>query len=955
MPSLNRPWRSLAELERDPAFLARAAEEFPGLAAALAAPADRRRVLKLMAASIALAGLAGCDPAGAEKQIVPAVNQPPQIVPGLPNHYATASTALGSAIGIVVTHRMGRPFKVEGNPRHPASLGATDTFAQALVLDFYDPDRSAGIVRRGEPSDRPSLLAALAERRSRFSATHGAGLRILTTGIVSPSLGARLQALLKQYPAAQWHQWDGMPRDAPRRAAILAYGRPVEIVPRIGAADVVLALESDLLSSAPGYLAHARAFAERRNPARTARMSRIYAAEATPTLIGAVADHRLPAHPERLHALVQALAATVLGQTPPQGEFAPLIADLTGAHGRAYVHAGPDLPAETIALCHAINEALGGRGHTFEVVEPVEHAPTDQTGSLRALAAEMHAGAVESLVVLGGNPVFTAPASFGFAAGLARVPFVLASSQTWDETAAAATWFVPQAHDWEAWGDARAFDGTATIMQPQALPLYDGWSPFALLALLGAAQSEASRDAVRATWRDALDEAGWHAALAAGVVPNTASARADVALRPEAGRLQPPPPPRGLTLLLRPDPQLWDGRFANNPWLQEMPRPLTKLSWDNPLLISPDLARREGLANGAEVRLRVGEAEVTLPVYLAPGQAPDVIVGLLGYGRQVVGSVGAGTGFDLFTLRGASGPLSLAPTGRQVALASTDHHDPLEADPGEIIRRLTLAAFGGTHAEHDEAPTLYRRPAGGRLDGPAQWGMSVDLNACIGCNACVIACQAENNVPVVGKEQVIAEREMYWLRIDRYYVGDAADPEMLFQPMLCQHCEEAPCEIVCPVFATVHDSEGLNLQVYNRCVGTRFCSNNCPYKVRRFNFGAFAREEPRMPISRNPEVTVRARGVMEKCTFCLQRIAAARIAADIENRPIRGDEVRTACQQACPTRAISFGNLVDPAAEVVARKQSPLSYAALADRATHPRLTYETLVRNPNPAMGRTA
>jgi Fe-S-cluster-containing dehydrogenase component len=942
----------MAELERDPAFLARAAAEFPSLAGRLSDPLGRRRALQLMAASLALGGLAGCDPAETDRQIVPAVIQPPHIVPGLPNRYATASTALGTAVGVVVTHRMGRPIRVEGNPDHPASLGAVDIFAQAALLDFYDPDRAAALTLRGVPSDATALRTALSQRRAALAQTRGAGLRILTGGIASPSLAARLDAVLAQYPAAQWHRWEGIDRDGPRRGALLAYGRPVEVVPRLAQADVILALDSDLLSSAPGHLAHARDFAARRNPTRIARMSRLYAIEPTPTLTGAMADHRLIANPSEMLAVVQALAAGVLRNEKVPADFATLIADLTGNAGNVLVHAGPDLEPETIALVHAINETLGGRGRTFDVIEPTEHAPTDHGDSLRALVKDMHDGRVETLVVLGTNPAFTAPRSVGFAEAMRRVPFVLVCAPSPDETTALATWFVPRTHDWESWGDARAFDGAATIMQPQALPLHGGWSAHAVLSLLAGADSAGSREAVRGYWRDSLDDAGWQAALARGVIGGTASPRAEVRLQPNVAKLAPPTPASGLTLLLRPDPNMWDGRHANNAWLQELPRPLSKLTWDNPLLISPAMARKRGLVNGEEVRVTVGGAQVTLPVYMVPGQAPDVVVALMGYGRRVVGGVGAGTGFDVFPLRDMAGPLTIQKTGGQHALASTDHHNALAVGPGDIVRHTTLAAFLRAAAPPKaRAATLYEPPAGDRVASGTQWGMSIDLNACISCNACVIACQAENNVPVVGKAEVLNAREMHWLRIDRYYEGDAGDARSYAQPMLCMHCEEAPCEVVCPVGATVHDSEGLNVMVYNRCVGTRFCSNNCPYKVRRFNYGPWAREEARPAISRNPDVSVRARGVMEKCTFCLQRVAEARIAADIDNRPIRDGEVTTACQSACPTRAFSFGNVADAGSEVSRRKQSKLSYAVLPEAATRPRVTYESRVANRNPAL----
>jgi molybdopterin-containing oxidoreductase family iron-sulfur binding subunit len=420
-------------------------------------------------------------------------------------------------------------------------------------------------------------------------------------------------------------------------------------------------------------------------------------------------------------------------------------------------------------------------------------------------------------------------------------------------------------------------------------------------------------------------------------------------LRADAGSQKPPAPPdHSLTILFRPDPSLWDGRYANNAWLQELPRPLTKLTWDNPLLVAPAKARQLKLRNGDTVRLSVGQAVMTVPIWIVPGQAPDCVVALLGSGRRHVGTVGDNAGFDFYPLTGRRDPPSLEKAAGIVDLACTDHHNLIFDMAGDIVRHGSLSRYAKEPrflAGSEQEPHLYRW----KPEGPAAWAMSVDLNACIGCNACVVACQSENNVPVVGKQQVIHEREMQWLRIDRYYEGNPDAPVSYFQPMLCMQCEQAPCEVVCPVGATVHDSEGLNVMVYNRCVGTRFCSNNCPYKVRRFNYFAFAQEEQRPPQSRNPDVTVRGRGVMEKCTFCLQRIAEARIVADRENRPV--GEVKTACQAACPTQAFTFGNMADPNSDVAKRKQSPLDYAVLADQNTHPRVTYEARIRNPNPDL----
>ncbi len=931
-------WRRLLE---DPE---RAAATFPQLAGLLRRATDRRDVLRLLAAGVALGGLAGCgDPSSPDGHLVPAVIAPPGIVPGVPNHYATATVLGGSATGIVLKHVMGRPIKIEGNPLHPSSLGATDAIGQAMLLDFYDPDRGGSLQSGGVPTDRPAMLTMLAALRERLAATRGAGFRILTGAVSSPTTGAAIDAVLKVYPDARWHQWESVSRDTVRAGALLAYGAPVEIVPDLTKADVVVALDSDLLGGAPGHLRHAHDFATRRNPTRGA-MSRVHAAEPTPTLIGAAADHRFVAGPQALHQGLMALAAALLrnetaGDAPAW--VAPMRDDLRRAKGRAFIHLGPDHPAEPHALVHAMNEALGGRGATYRLVSSPAYRSVDHQAEMRALITDMQSGRVETLLVIDSNPAFTVP---GFQEAMARVKRVVTLAPSLDETGAASHWYLPQTHPFESWGDARAHDGTATILQPQALPLYGGTDPLALLSLLVGAAPARPLDAVRQTWHDRLADANaWHDALAGGLVPDSASPRFDGALHGDAAKAAPAPPPaQAITVLFRPDPHLWDGRFANNPWLQELPRPFTKTGWDNPLLIPPALAAARGLNNGDRVALTIGSRHAEIPVWMMPGQASDVVVAQLGFGRRVVGEVGRDAGFDVYPLTAGGSDAVLRKLDGHVAIACTDHRNPLEGDSHDIVRRTTLAAFAANpqlFARHSRDELIYRRTP----PGPVAWGMSIDLNACIGCNACVVACQAENNVPSVGKANVLRQREMSWLRIDRYYDGPAEAPEIGLQPLLCMQCEQAPCETVCPVGATVHDQEGINAMVYNRCVGTRFCSNNCPYKVRRFNYFDFAAAEHRPPVSRNPDVTVRQRGVMEKCNFCLQRIAEARIAADRDGVP---EKVVTACQAACPTQAITFGNLADDAEAVAQRKRSPLTYVLLPEQATFPRVTYEAKIVN---------
>jgi Fe-S-cluster-containing dehydrogenase component len=775
-------------------------------------------------------------------------------------------------------------------------------------------------------------------------------------------------------------------------------------------------------------------------------MNRIYAIEPTPTLVGTVADHRFIVEPRELPGVVTAIAAAVLqgvaapastSQPSPGSSSAPsrpsdlsgwvarVAADLLAHPGHVFVHVGPDQPPEVHALAHAMNEKLGARGSTFDLLEPVAHSPEDQGASLRDLVADMRAGKVTALLIIDSNPVFAAPGALGFAEALQRVGFSVALAPTPDETFSVATWAIPMTHPWETWGDARAYDGTATVLQPQAMPLYGGISAPQMLALFDDSTAQETlvdglpdtMQLVQTTWKQRFETdfpSRWHDALANGVVQGTAAGAATPTLRgealigiaaqiatsgvrtadaaatentaraPSAADTLTPASQLPLTILFRPDPHIWDGRYANNAWLQELPRPLTKLTWDNPLLISPALARKANLRNGDQVRLAIADVSVLAPVWILPGQAADCVVAPLGFGRRHAGDVAEGSGFDYYPLVGQQGTPTLEKTGQRVALASTDHHNLIFNAAGDLIKHGTLAAYredpgflravepgsrkpnpqelrsrapdpkeahlreADPQAPDPKAPNaeLYRW----QPEGPAAWAMSIDLNACIGCNACVVACQSENNIPVVGKEQVIHEREMHWLRIDRYWEGQPDDPHTYFQPILCMHCEQAPCETVCPVGATVHDSEGLNVMIYNRCVGTRFCSNNCPYKVRRFNYYGYAKEERRPLEARNPDVSVRARGVMEKCTFCIQRIAEARIAADKENRPV--GTVTTACQGACPTQAITFGNLRDPSSAIAKRKQSPLDYALLVEQNTHPRVTYEARIHNPAPGRG---
>jgi molybdopterin-containing oxidoreductase family iron-sulfur binding subunit len=973
-------WRSLEDLAGTREFQAALHREFPENASEWLDPVSRRGFLKLMGASLALAGLTACT-GQPDERIVPYVKAPEEIVPGKPLYFATAMPFLGSAIGLLVESNMGRPTKVEGNPKHPASLGATDVFAQASILTLYDPDRSQVVTKAGSISSWNGFAAALQAELEQQQGRRGAGLRILTETVTSPTLAAQLRALLGKFPAAKWHQYEPTARDNARLGARLAFGQFVETHYRLEKADVILALDADFLGAGPGTVRYAHDFAERRKPqGRDPRMNRLYVVESLPTGTGTMADHRLALRAGEIEGFARAVAqgvgaVTASAGTPPSGRQAEWIAavvrDLQGHRGASLVVAGDGQPPAVHVLAHAMNDALGNIGATVIHTDPVEANPVDQRESLRDLARDIETGQVDALIILGGNPAFTAPADLHFAERLAKVQFRVYLGLYDDETARLCDWHIPEAHYLEAWGDTRAYDGTATIIQPLIAPLYGGKSAHELLAAILGESGRTGYEIVRDFWRSQHPlkdfELFWRTALHEGVIEGTALPPKSLTVKKGIGETEKPgagetsakaTDAAGLEIVFRPDPTIWDGRFANNGWLQELPKPLTKLTWDNAALLSPATAQRLGLSTGEVIELQHGGRAVRAPVWITPGQAMDSVTVHLGYGRTRAGRVGTGIGFNPYSLRTAAAPwfapgLAIRKTGAQYPLVSTQGHNSMEGR--NLIR-------GGTLEEYQKNPEFAREMGeepppnlslypGFKYEGYA-WGMAIDLNACTGCNACILACQSENNSPIVGKDQVSRGREMHWLRIDRYYVGSPESPQIHHQPVMCQHCENAPCEAVCPVAATNHSAEGLNDMVYNRCVGTRYCSNNCPYKVRRFNFLAFQDfNTPSLKLMRNPNVTVRSRGVMEKCTYCVQRINAAKIEAEMADRPVRDGEILTACQQACPAQAIIFGNINDPGSRVSKLKAEPRSYGLLADLNTRPRTSYLARVKNPNPEI----
>jgi MoCo/4Fe-4S cofactor protein with predicted Tat translocation signal len=966
-------WRSLEELHGEAKFEELLHREFPLAASAWDRSLSRRKFLQVMAASFALAGLSSCVKQPDEK-IVPYVNSPELVVPGETLSFATAVPMDGVGMGVLVTSTMGRPIKIEGNPDHPASLGSTDMFMQASILGLYDPDRSQVIVNQGTFRTWSDFLQAIQMPLQAEKAIKGAGLRILTGRVTSPTLGSQLDELLKEFPEARWHHYQPVNDDNALEGARLAFGEAFDTIYRFDKADVVVSLDQDFFAGNAANVRYGHDFAEKRRVRKgQTSMNRLYVAESTPTITGAMADHRLAAKAGSIAqiagALARALGLEVAGSFSVEKDarvnawVSAAARNLEAHKGRGIVIPGRHQAPVVHALTHAMNERLENSGVTVSMIDPIEFRPADHANSLRELVGDLQAGKVSLLVIIGGNPVYDAPADIDFKGSLAHVEMIVRLGTYEDETSAVSHWHIPETHHLETWGDIRAYDGTVSIMQPLIAPLYDGISAHQLLEQLMGRTKKKAHDIVSGYWKGkhtGLDfERFWETALNNGVVAGTAFEPKHPALRISARALAIPEQEEGgLEINYRPDPTIGDGTFSNNAWLQELAKPLTKLTWDNAALVSPALATRLAVSNGDVVTLECRGRTVDAPVWILPAQPDEAVTLHLGYGRTRAGRVGTGVGVAANALRrsGAQwfdGPLSIRKTGRQYTLATTQEHFVMEGR--DLIRAGTISKFISDPSfahEKESAPTQAQSLYPPHEYKGYSWGMSIDLNVCTGCSACVVACQAENNIPVVGKEQVALSREMQWIRIDRYYKGDLDDPETLFQPVPCMHCENAPCELVCPVGATMHDSEGLNVMVYNRCVGTRYCSNNCPYKVRRFNFLEYNGDtSPTVKMEKNPDVTVRSRGVMEKCTYCLQRISHARINAEKEGRTIRDGEFKTACEAACPTQAIVFGNMNDHASRVSVAKAEPHDYSLLGELNTKPHTTYLAKLTNPNPEL----
>ena len=955
-------WRTLEEAAESEELTEYVEQEFPGLSGQIPQGVDRRNLLKVMAASLAMAGAAACTKQPKEL-IVPYVRQPENVIPGIPLFYATAMTTGGYARGLLVESHLNRPTKVEGNPDHPASLGATTIFEQASILNLYDPDRSETVLNEGRLSTWGDFTGRFSTEAQSLLGRKGEGLAILTGPTTSPTFMSQMKTLATTLPAAKWYISDPTVNPAFAGAAKQIAGRNAFVAYDLSKADVVVSLEADFLNFGPAALRYAKQFSKRRGVDNGETPCRLYAVESGPTVSGSLADHRFAVKSSTVPSIAYQLAKACGVNTPAVNGGAPswinaVAEDLQKSKGRSVVIPGEFQPESVHLAAFAINAALGNVGQTVTVLDGVE---PDNTHSLQELTDDLNAGHVETLVIIGQNPVYTAPASLNFLTAMRKARLAVRVGQFFDETSRWCHWHIPEAHYLEAWSDARAFDGTITIQQPLIEPLYYGRTGNEVVSILLGNPDQSAHDIVHKYWQD-QSKAGdfdrfWQTSLHNGFVAGTT-------VNPVTGRAVALPALQdqevsGLEVVFRPDPTISDGTYSNNGWLQECPKPQSKMTWDNVVSVSPKIAGQLKLEKGDMLRVTVAGKSVVGPTWILPGHADESVTVHFGYGREGSGRVGNKIGYNAFAIQDAATPYaasgSIQKTGEHYRIADTQETQTMAGREPVRAAELTEAR------EHPNFPTLEEKPLARtdslykdvhwNYDG-YKWAMTIDLNVCTGCSACIIACQAENNIAVVGKDQVARGRHMHWIRVDRYYSGDLDQPEMYNQPVPCMHCENAPCEVVCPVAATVHSNEGLNEMVYNRCVGTRYCSNNCPYKVRRFNFYLYSDwNTPSLYGARNPDVTVRSRGVMEKCSYCVQRIQEAKISADKEGRFVRDGEVTTACQQVCPTEAITFGNLNDKNSKVAKSQELPRKYGLLDDLNTRPRTQYLGYVRNSNEAL----
>ena len=940
---------------------------------------SRRNFMGALGASV-LAASAGACIRKPKELILPYAQRPEDLIPGRPRYFATTVSQGPSVLGLLVESHEGRPTKVEGNPQHPMSLGGTTAWAQAMVLDLYAPSRSRAARVRGESTAPETLSGKLAALSQTLLQNQGEGFGVLTDATPSPTLRRLLRELQAKCPKTRVYRHDPLDDGNSRRGAQMVGAAGVRLSDG-EAPQVVVALDADILGTHGDSVRASRRFADgRRNP--SAAMNRLYVVEPGLTLTGAAADHRLSLPSHRIPGFLAELARQLdakgrsPGGFPASGpdlgpdtdrvvSFASAVAQDLAARprGKTRIVVGERQPPHVHALALLANQALGNVGRSVRLVRH----DLPETGDLADLSKDILLGRLQRLVVLGGNPAYEAPGDLEMPALVKQVPLSIHLGDALDETGSLASWHIPKTHDLEAWGDRMSSDGTVSIQQPLIAPMFDSMSPVELLArLLGNTQSgyELVRETHRGRARGDF-EVAWRRWLHDGVVSTDPAPEFGGRLQAPAlaAAFRTPAAAEGLEVNYVVDPTILDGRLGDNPWLQELPDPITRLTWDNAALMSPKTAAQLDVETGDVVRVVVGGREVEIAAFLQPGIAEGALTLPLGYGRRF--GRFASAGFDVGGIRAwASRHIALGgaikPTGRRYQLASTQPVTDLKERPH--IRQATQSDFlakpdfvkQGELIDGKHIHSAWQEPA---LTAKHQWGMVIDLNTCTGCGTCTVACQAENNISWVGKEEVLLGREMHWIRIDRYHKGDGDDLEFVSQPMACAQCETAPCENVCPVGATAHSPDGLNDMAYNRCIGTRYCANNCPYKVRRFNFYNYAKRndadyEKRTALQRNPDVTVRFRGVMEKCTYCVQRISKARIDAKVNgNGAIPDGTVVPACAQACPNQAIVFGNIADAQSKVSQQKKDPRNYAVLSDLNIRPRTTYLAAVKNPNPNL----
>jgi molybdopterin-containing oxidoreductase family iron-sulfur binding subunit len=939
---------------------------------------SRRGFLKAMGASAALAGMSACTRPPRET-IYPYARQPEEFLPGKPKYFATAFPLPTGAVPLLVKCEEYRPIKIDGNPEHSYNRGASDVFSQAALLALYDPDRSQQVLYRGQP--RTWNEFALGFRENLLATGDGHGVYFLSTTILSPTLARQWREVQAALPQAKLIQYDPAIAGTTLESA---FDQPVYDLTQ---ADVILSLDADFLSGAtfPGFHKLIREYAERRKD--PLHLNRLYAVESTPTTTGMKAEHRLSLRASEIPAFAAELAKLlgVAGVQPPayawtegQKNFLHALAkDLKTHAGRCVVLPGLYQDRALQQIAARINSTLNNLGKTVSSAHTnSDLIPSNQRADLAALIGDLYAGKVDWLVILNANPVYATPADLGFSSAIKKARTVIHLGEHCEETGQVADWHIPAANFLEMWSDACAYDGTASIVQPMIDPLYGGKTAHQFLQALLAEPGLSPYDAIRETWRGTLSKNGdfeqnWRTALRTGWIEGTAFANQPTipaAIKPDLQTIDPAVPSEKFEIIFRPDPHVYDGRFANIAWLQEVPRPLTGLCWDNAALASAATLAQYGLSDGDVVELCVGAGTVKAPILAATGHPENSVTVHLGSGRSF-GRVAADAGFSAYRIQLSSSPWCATASMRKVeghwglAIASNsmkhEHEDAsLQAEQAlfesSMVRSTTLEQYkkNPRFAQRDSAHDSLL-PAWEYKDNA--WAMSIDLNSCTGCSACIVGCYAENNIAVVGKQQVRLGRSLQWLRIDTYLEDDPSGVHAHFQPMACQHCENAPCEQVCPVSATTHSPEGLNTMTYNRCVGTRYCANNCPYKVRRFNYLHYSDDETEsLKLLRNPDVSVRSRGVMEKCSYCVQRINAAKIEAEKQNRPIAEGEIETACQQACPAQAITFGNLYNKQSAVALARAGERSYAVLGELNTRPRTTYIAAVSNPNPELSDT-